>query len=149
MTGLPNCFIFQDSPWQWHSTSCSYFLRTLSLTPQWHWHTTWHLSCPSGTFGACTRPSFPDQTTTHHTSWSSSQTLFLKPLLPSQRPTIPFSPLFFPDNLHFRGNFSLTLLRIHTLSLGFSPFWDIILVTYYTLSTIYQIQILLKCVTKQ
>ncbi len=122
MSGLPNSFISQDSLWQWHSTSCSYFLRTLRLTPPWHWHTTQHLSCPVGTFGAYTRPSFPDPNTAQHSSRSSSQTLFLKPPLPSQWPTIPF---FFPDNLPFWGKFSLTLLRIHPLSLGFSPFWDI------------------------
>ncbi len=115
------------------------------LTPPWHWHTTRHLSCPSETLGAYTRLSFPDQNTTHHSFWSSSQTLFLKPSLPSQRPTIPFRPLFCPDNLPFWGKFSLALLRIHPISLGFSPFWDI--GNLYTLSTIYPIQILLKCAT--
>ncbi len=82
-------------------------------------------SCPSGIFGAYSWPSFPDQNTAQHSSRSSSQTLFLKPPLPSQWPTIPFSCLFFPDNLPFWGKFTLTLLRIHPLSLGFSPFWDI------------------------
>ncbi len=111
----------QDSLWQWHSTSFSYFLRTLRLTPPCHWHTTQHLSCPSGTFGVYTRPSFPDHNTTQH----SSQSLFLKPPLPKRRPTILFRPLFSPDNLPFWGEFSLTLLRIHPLSLWFSPCGDI------------------------
>ncbi len=84
-----------------------------------------HLTCPSGTFGAYTRPSFPDQNTTQHSSRSSWRTFFLKPPFPNQRPTIYFSPIFFPDNLPFWGKFSLTLLRIHPLSLEFSPFWDI------------------------
>ncbi len=87
-----------------------------------------------GTFGAYTRLSFHDQNTAQHSSQPSSQTLFLKPPLPSQWSTIPFNPLFFPDNLPFRGKFSLTLLRIHPLSLGFSPFWDIsdlLYVVYY------------------
>ncbi len=108
---MPNSFISQDSLWQWHSTSCSYFLRTLRITQPWHWHTTQHLSCPSGTFGADDRPSFPDQTTTQHSSRSFSQTLFLKPPLPSQWPTIPFSPLLSLDNLPFWGKFSLVLLK--------------------------------------
>ncbi len=99
-----------------------------------------------GTFGAYTQPSFPDQNTTQHSSQPSPQTLFLKPPLPSQWTTIPFSPLFFPDNLSFGGKFSLTLLRIHPLSLGCSPFWDIGDLLYYMLSNIYLIQILLQCV---
>ncbi len=64
----------------------------------------------------------------HHPTFfsSSSKTFFLKPPLSSQWPTIPFSPLFFPDSLPFWvGQFSLTLLSSHPLSLGFSPFWDI------------------------
>ncbi len=121
MTGLPNF----------------YFLRTLRLTPPWHWHTTRHLSCPLGTFVAYTWPSFPNLNTAKHSSWSSSQTLVLKPPLPSQWPTISFSPLFIPDNLPFWGKFSLILLRIlHLLSLGFSPFCDIgdLLCVVYNLS---------------
>ncbi len=60
----------------------------------------------------------------HHRTFFSVILPNLIPL-PSQWPTIPFSPLFFPDNLPFWGKFSLTLLRIHQLSLEFSPFWDI------------------------
>ncbi len=101
------------------------FPKNLRLTLPWHWNTTRHLSYPLGTLSAYTRPSFPDQNTTQHSSWPSYQTLFLKPPLLSQWPTIPFSPLFFPDSLPLWRKFSLTLLGIHPLSLGFSPFWDI------------------------
>ncbi len=115
MTGLPNSFISQDSLWQWHSTSCSYFLRTLRLTPPWHWHTTHHLSCTSVTFGAYTRLSFPDQNTTQHSSRSSSQTLFL---------SAPSSFLIASLSV---GIFSLTPIRIHPLSLTKDLFSDTML----------------------
>ncbi len=137
---MPNSFISQESLWQWHSTSCSYFLRTLRVTPPWHWHTTRHLSCPPGTFGAYTRQSFPDYDTTQHSSRSSCQTFFLKPPLPSQWPTIPFSLLFFPDSLPFLGKFSLTMLRNHPLSLGFSPFWHIDENYSYSLDEMHYVQ---------
>ncbi len=123
MTGLLNSSVYQDSLGQWHSTSCSYFLKTLMLIPPSHWHTTRHLSCPSRTFGDSTE-----------FLWFEHRPTFFSVILPnlipkasftSQWPTIPFSPLFCPDNLPFWGKFSLTLLRIHPLSLGFSPFWEI------------------------
>ncbi len=80
---------------------------------------------PIGDFWCLYPTNFPDHNTAQHSCWSSSQTLFLKPPLPSWWPTIPFSTFFFPDNLHFWGKFCLTLLRIHPTSLGFFPFQDI------------------------
>ncbi len=51
--------------------------------------------------------------------------LFPKASLTQSMAYYPFQPLLFDENLPFWGIFSLTLLRIHALSLGFSPFWDI------------------------
>ncbi len=92
-----------------HPTINNHVLTTLRFTTPWHWHTT--NTCPAiRTFGAYTRLSFPDQNTTQPSSRSSSRTFFLKPPLPSQWHTIPFSPTSFLINLSFWGKFSLTLL---------------------------------------